>query len=278
MKTKHLYLISAILSTQIALGQDIESNLVGHYKFNGNALDSSAGANHLTAHNNGDADPIVQASGGKSGGYATFDGQNLFNTSFAPVTGNAARTFSMFVRTNEDNSGNAVGFNTLMFGGWGENSNQGRYDFGLDGNSNTSLRSEYQVGATTSDTTTTITNGQWNHVAVVWDGTDTSTFYLNGALYGSEVFATGLNTQNLVGLTLGADTVSADSIVNGNGGVKRFHIGDLDDVRVYDAALDASQIGALAAIPEPASATTIIGGLTLFLAAFRRMNRRQKSL
>lgn len=249
-----------------ALTSTSESALILHYTFDSDASDA-VGSNDLTAQADDSTNfPTIQISGGKAGGYASFDGQNYFNRSqFSPVSGDADRTFSMFVRTTADNSG-STGGTTTFFGGWGDDSLSARvrFDLGLQGGSNNQLRGEYNSGASTSLTTAAINTGVWRHLAIVWDGgTNTATFYLDGAFYGSET-----ETNNLVtaapgvedGFFLGTDTRT-----------NRFFTGDMDDVRVYDEALDATAIANLAAVPEPSSTALLgLGGLALMLR--RRRN------
>lgn len=262
MKLPAFLYLTATLGAQAAL--------VAHYPFDGDATDASGGGNDLTAYADDNTNfPSVSASGGQAGGFASFDGQNLFNTTFAPVTGNDSRTFSMFVRTSTDNSGND-GLSTMMFAGWGQTdlSTRRRFDFGLQGGSNSQLRNEYNAGATTSNSSITVVDGQWHHVAVTWESTtDTATFYLDGSAYGTGSVA-GLDTGSEVGISIGGDTRAGGSLTGTSSQTPfRFLTGDLDDVRVYDEALDSSQIANLAAVPEPS--ITLLGAIG-FLGLLRR--------
>lgn len=247
-----------------------QANLISHYKFDGDANDSTANGNDLTAYAvDGTNTPVINSSGGVSGGYASFDGQNLFNTTFAPVQGNADRTFAMFVRSSTSNLSNG-GQSEMFFGGWGDTTQSARvrFDLGLNANSDSQLRNEYNSGATTSNSSVNIVDGEWHHVAVTWEeASDTATFYLDGTAYGTAT--SSLNTGNEVGLTLGGDTRAGGNLAEGTAqSPYRYLTGDLDDVRVYNTALDSTQIANLSAIPEP-SALLLLGGAGL-LGLLRR--------
>lgn len=239
-----------------------EAGLVAHYTFDSDATDA-VGSNDLTAQADDSTNfPTITGTGGQAGGYATFDGQNYFNRSqYSPVSGDADRTFSMFVRTTADNSGSA-GSTTTFFGGWGNDSTGARvrFDLGLQAGSNNQLRGEYNSGAGTSNTTTAINTGAWRHLAITWNGaTNTATFYLDGAVYGteSETFDLATAAPGVEdGFVLGTDTRD-----------NRFFTGDMDDVRVYDEVLDATAILALSnVVPEPSSTALLgLGGLALML-------------
>ncbi len=88
-----------------------------------------------------------------------------------------------------------------------------------------------------SSTTTFPTDGTWMHVAATFDGTVTK-LYINGVQEGGTLQGPNSILSNNVGLGLGSDH-------NGN---DKF-IGTLDDVRVYNRALDATEIIGLATAP-----------------------------
>jgi len=96
-----------------------------------------------------------------------------------------------------------------------------------------------------------VNDNLWHHVAIVWDGTNTSILYLDGV---SESFGTsGPPTPNIKNrpFTIGVhSTISA------------YLNGIIDDVRIYNHALSQSEIQAL--IPEPATLLLLgLGGLAL---------------
>lgn len=133
------------------------------------------------------------------------------------------------------------------------------------------MRNEYNAGATTSNSSITVVDGEWHHVAVTWESTtNTATFYLDGAVYGTGS-VDGLNTGSEVGISIGGDTRAAGLLTaTSNQGAFRYFNGDVDDFRVYDEALDSSQIATLAAIPEPSPSVVLLAALGLIGLRRRR--------
>ena len=107
-----------------------------------------------------------------------------------------------------------------------------------------------QISYTSSGTESA---GGWNHWAFTKNGTTGDIkIYLNGAEVGS-------------GTGAGSTTVAA-SWLGSQGGTSRFWEGFVDDFRVYNHELSASEVAALA-VPEPSVA--LLGGLGL-LGLLRR--------
>lgn len=78
-----------------------------------------------------------------------------------------------------------------------------------------------------------IDDNEWHHMAYTWDGT-TSNIYKDGALFDTLVDGSGTISTNNDPLTLGYTKLTSNN-------VNRF-TGNLDDVRVYNSALSASEI------------------------------------
>ena len=92
---------------------------------------------------------------------------------------------------------------------------------------------------------TTVTNGQWHHVAVVFNRTGAMIRYVDGASSGTQDSLASLNGQSIDNprqLRIGARDQSGDEI---------YFNGLIDDVRVYGRALSPQEIAALAGVEPP---------------------------
>nr|MBP9912694.1 PEP-CTERM sorting domain-containing protein [Opitutaceae bacterium] len=106
--------------------------------------------------------------------------------------------------------------------------------------------------------TSSLNTGDWTHVAATWDTSGIMNLYINGSLEATDALAStdarGTSNQFLIGKDLGSG----------------FYTGSLDQIRIYDVALSAGQVAALAAVPEPATYAAFAGLLALGLAVWRR--------
>jgi hypothetical protein len=102
---------------------------------------------------------------------------------------------------------------------------------------------------------------EWTHVAVTWDAAAFS-IYRNGEL---------ASTQPTFGFPI--SIASRDLLIGGliipNPPLRFFLQGDIDDVRIYDRALSASEIGDLFAVPEPGTLALLLSGFSLLAVAGR---------
>lgn len=80
--------------------------------------------------------------------------------------------------------------------------------------------------------------GAWKHVAATVDAGGTQTLYVDGAAIAARTSPIALDASDIL---IGADL--------DNGVIDGFFVGQLDDVRIYDRALAADEIAALAAAP-----------------------------
>ena len=76
----------------------------------------------------------------------------------------------------------------------------------------------------------------WNHVAFVFDASHLASFYVNGALVGSKQAASAAGTPS-------SDWWVAHSPINSS--PPDFLAGGIDDLQLYDGALDAAQVQSL---------------------------------
>jgi len=90
-----------------------------------------------------------------------------------------------------------------------------------------------------------VNDGQWHHVAVVFNRTANMVRYVDGAINGTQYSLSSLSGQsidNTKQLRIGARDQAGDEI---------FFNGLIDDVRVYARALSAEEIAALAGVEPP---------------------------
>jgi len=95
----------------------------------------------------------------------------------------------------------------------------------------------------------------WNHIALTLDSTNNqSVLYLNGVQTATSTWAAG-ETFNI--LQLGSRFGE---------GVRASPNASIDEVRIYDETLNATQVAGLSTIPEPSSTALLgLGGLALIL-------------
>ncbi len=99
-------------------------------------------------------------------------------------------------------------------------------------------------------------DGDFHHVAAIFDGSSLQ-LYVDGSL-GNSLAYTGTATPSGRDIRIGNHYV-----------FDRPFLGQLDDIRIYDEALSASQVMALASgVPEPSSG--MIGAAFLMMAGLRR--------
>lgn len=205
-----------------------EANLVGYWKFDeggGQTVrDYSGNGNTGTLSGSGVTwstssvpavayDDYASVTLDGSSGYASVGTTNL------PAT-DGAITISAWVNlTSTAGNQNIVALS----------SSGGALQFGLRGGAYTA----WQSGATSTVTGPAATTGAWHHVAYTYNGSSTDVIYVDGTAYsGSFTHQSGATTSAYLGTFSGLGELLS---------------GGLDDVRIYNTALTASQIKELAA-------------------------------
>ena len=213
---------------------DSDPTLVGYWKFDEGsgtvAADASGNGNHGTLQNG----PIWTT--GRIGGALRFDGNNDYvNLPSGLLNGLSNVTTAFWIKTSKTGK-------QAIFSGATSGNNE---EYLLYFTSHTQIL--FFLGESPSSyvawTITSIANGQWHHVAVVRDDTNNMvTLYIDGVSQGAK--AATLNPLSIVanGLVIGQEQ---DAVGGGFDPVQAF-AGDLDDVRIYNRALSAAEIQALA--------------------------------
>lgn len=221
--------------------------LVDHYEFEGDGIDSAGGDANGTVGVNVTFTPGVFGQAAAFPGGATIPA-NMIEVppadTFDPGTGgftvahwvkrNNAGS-NVFEQTIDGLNGTGEGYQTFFLNNAGNNLMRVRLD---DVNGNNIV----------ADTDTQFNDSDFHHIAFVVDRTaNTLTFYVDGVLD---------STHNSLNTLVGA--ISPDQGLQ----IGRDFVGEIDDLRFYNEALDAAAISAL--IPEPSSLALLgLGGLVM---------------
>ena len=226
MKTYHVLAVVILFVSQLSIAHAaINDDLLVHLPLDGNAYDV-VGGYYGTVDG---ATPAVDRFGNANSAYQ-FDGNDDFiSTNFGSgQTYPNGITISAWVRsTDSDDSGIVVSRN-----GWDFLALNAGLHQGIPGmNVPTPNVSTYY----TANAGASINDNQWHHVLGTYDGSTVSV-YLDGQLEGS-VPGTGTAHSEDV-FKIGWDDTGSNSI--------RFFEGRIDDVKIWDRALSASEVTTLA--------------------------------
>jgi chitodextrinase len=206
---------SSVLQVTTQNSNPSDPDLVGYWKFNetsGITAEDSSGSNNGTVING-----AVWDSGGQIGGSLNFDGSNDY-VSLPNIINPSAATFTASAWIYPDVS---TGIRSVLVQ---EGTNGRKWLYREDG-----LLTSFLFSSKLQSTGSIVT-GQWNHIAVTYDGT-TLKLYLNGQQDGS---ATGTIESELGGMRVG---IAKDDSSGWDG--------KIDDVRIYDRALSSTEIASL---------------------------------
>ena len=168
------------------------------------------------------------------GGYinrgAAFNGSSsrIINTSFSAITGNAARSYSVWACTNGTTAGTLVstgqwGTAGLSIGIWFDQSTGQFYVQGFTSSHDVNL-----------GTLPTLSNG-WHHFVLTWDGVNEFKAYIDGSLFTTQTKNATYNTTSYISIGEWYDATQ---------GVYHFN-NKLDQVRIFNKALSSSEVTTL---------------------------------
>lgn len=163
---------------------------------------------------------------------------------FKGITGTGNRTITAWIRTATNNSAANKGIVS-----WGTNAGTQKWTFRIQNGNGTpgAIRIEANGGFFVGNTV--VTDAEWHHVAVTWanDGTPNiqdAKLYVDGVLdaeFGS------VDTEPSASQSVAIDTATgADVRIGDDFQTTHNWAGGIDDVRIYDEALDADAIFAIA--------------------------------
>jgi len=238
--TKKLLFIIAI---QFAITQSVFSQcLLADYPFNGNANDASGNGNNGTAINGASLTTGHDGTANSAYYFDAVDDVIEVNDTLGNF-GSSDFTISCWIKTTSQ-SGSARFISkrvTCITGGsW----------------FNLALQDSIIVFETAESGdwniiygTTPVNDGNWHHVAVVRSGT-LYTLYVDCITDGSFTTSFLHNTSNNVSLLFG-DDVCTNNVVNGI----KFN-GSLDEIKIFDCALNSNELGSLCNLINGIASTT----------------------
>jgi formylglycine-generating enzyme required for sulfatase activity len=205
---------TVIVSTGV--GVDLNIGLIAHYKFDGNANDSSGNGSHGTE-NGG-----ISYTTGFDGQSASFDGidDHIFIPTSNHPTGEVSITYSAWIRKNGD-------FGSIV--GVGDKLVNKRSDMLIETNNIQYVGESNDASVNTSE----ILAGVWTHI-VITKQSQSLNFYVNGSLIGQRNTVDGQNITN------------TNIFIGSNPGGAENYTGDIDEVRIYNRALSQSEVQQLA--------------------------------
>jgi hypothetical protein len=254
MKFAPVFCCAAMLG---GLSGSLHASLVGHWTGDNTTIDSAAG-------NDGTWNGSAAYGAGVFGDAFSFSGSSSISIASAPAyqfgTGDFSVSFWVNFAALENNTDG-------MFhkDDYGEDGTTNGWLFNIDGGGGGVgwLVRDFGAGQTEHARSATVNFDidTWYHLAGVREGS-TLRLYVDGTLV-AETTGALVNVSNTVGLDIGSLSAGSPQFFNGK----------IDDVRLYNHALNAGEVIAL--IPEPASTPAIAAALAGLAAANLRARRRR---
>ena len=246
------HIVSALVISVLSAG--VRAELVTHYSFDGNALDSSGHGNNAVVHG---ASLAPDRFGSPNRAYS-FDGIDDYISASASGLPIADRTVAFWFDASTFSNHPVM----LGYGGGGCGSG-----FFIGANATKSIYNDRLYVSSHCDINNLLFHystppiGAWMHFAMTTSIEGTK-MYLNGDLVDSN--STYINNTIVSGkaLAIGVDTSPNGSAPYTDVNVK-YYSGIMDDVQIYNTALDAQQIKDLLAVPEPSPEVLVLLGLSM---------------
>jgi hypothetical protein len=217
----------------------LSNGLVGYWTMDGSAINWATGKMTDTS-GQGNTGSLVSMSTttspvtGKIGQALQFNGSNSYISASASASLNnmSAITISAWIKPTAVN-----GTTPPRILAKRTNGGTGWWDFGVDGSSTLFFDVNYSSTNLARNSATTVPLNKWTHVVVAWTGSSSASsikLYINGAevSYGATTDGAGSRLSDSAYDVVVGNWKSADRPFNGT----------LDDVRVYNRALSASEV------------------------------------
>jgi hypothetical protein len=232
---------------------NLTSGLVAYYPFNGNANDESGNSN------NG----IINGATLSSDRFGNANKSYYFSNSFIRMPnpgplGTSQRTISFWSKTVSNYTGN--GF-IVSYG----SNNSGGSEFGVrvDNLCGNAPNVDINLSTVSYKSSQPISNNEWHHYTVTYNPTDgplvtNIKYYVDGNLVKTSCAASGtsqyqINTINEEPLTIGRWC----DLTNTQGGGYFFN-GNIDDIRIYNRALDSIEVNNLYNSEKPSLTSGLV--------------------
>ena len=220
-----------------------KGRLVGHWRFNedsGATAVDSVGTNDATLHNDPlwTDSPLGQAQGldGFADGGLDFDGVNDYVSFGDSINLTGGYTASVWFKTDASGTRDLLSLTDASTGNHGV-----LLELRPDGTLRYLHRSPSGIsGGTSIYSPQAVNDGAWHQATIVKDSTHMR-LYVDGQQVSSAAVTTPL--ENPVDLIVGR-------LTPGQEGAPRFFKGQLDEVRVYDRGLDATEVANLVDVPD----------------------------
>lgn len=236
------------------ISQVFTSNLIGYYKFNGDAKDAM-NTNNGTLQN---APAVTTDRFNIASSAYSFNGSTQYISTATPYASVADFTVSIWFKTNSTTGGRLIGFGSAQTGSSTSAdrhiymNNNGQIYFGI-----------YTGSVVTVNSSAAFNDNNWHLATGTFSSTTGLALYVDGVLSGSNTSATPpqtytgywrINGDNLTGVT------SAPA--------SNYFSGSLDDALIYQRALSASEVFTVYNRPDGAGNTgAVCTGTTLSLTA-----------
>jgi len=202
--------------------------MVSYWTFDDADLNASDDPTDYMGVNNGTNVGATTGVSGQVGEAFDFDGEDDYVALGTGdiVEGLSATTISAWIKTSQTTRGFIAGETYWTMA---------HIEIGLHGPG--TLRAAFDAsGPTTFDTTEAYNNNNWHHVVGTYNGTNAK-LYINGVLNG-----TGADTSGSIAT---ADRPSIGAFMDGVGGTIGYFNGSIDEVAIFNRALNSSEISDL---------------------------------
>ena len=212
--------------TQLYYGYDttfnqfgvLRSGLINEWQFTGNTTDS-VGSNNFT--NNGSA-PLTTDKNSVSNQAYSFNGTSQYfsTSSISQISKSLPYSVSVWFKQNTTTGVRTIYQNTPATNNYN----------GLQMNGTTLTAGIYNGSSYFAQKNGTVSDTNWHHAVVTFDGTSTLKLYIDGI----EQTSTGTNPQ--------LDTTNAFYVGARTGATKQYWNGNLDEVKIYNRSLTDTEV------------------------------------